>query len=166
MIMNRTKLLTIAVIGLLLINLGTLGVLLVQKPGRPPHGPLSPPPHKHGEGPRQLIIDRLHFDAEQQKQYDVLINEHRIKTDELHEASRDIHNELYSLLKADTIDRTKADSLILQIADNQKAVDNLNFSHFQEIKKICKPGQFGDFNELAGELAGLFGPKGPPPPKH
>lgn len=161
MIMNRTKLLTIAVIGLLLINLGTLGVLLMQKPGRLPHGQLSPP--KRGEGPRQLIIDRLHFDAEQQKQYDVLITEHRTKTDELHEASRDMHNELYSLLKADTIDRTKADSLILQIADNQKAVDNLNFDHFQEIKGICKPGQVGDFNELANELSRLFGPKGPPP---
>jgi Spy/CpxP family protein refolding chaperone len=160
--MNRTKLLTIAVIGLLLINLGTLGVLIMRKPPRPPHGEMPPPPPP-GEGPKQLIIDRLRFDDAQQKQYDVIIEEHKKKTNELHDASRDMHNQLYALLKTEPVDKAKADALIQQIADNQKAVDNLNFDHFQKIKSICKPDQVEDFNELAGELAALFGPKGPPP---
>lgn len=160
--MNRTKLLTIAVIGLLLINLGTLSVLIMHRPPHPPHGEMPPPP---GEGPRQLIIDRLHFDDAQQKQYQLLIDEHRKKTNELHEASRGMHNDLYSLLKAEPADKAKADSIMLQIADNQKAIENLNFDHFQKIKAICKPDQIEDFNELADELAELFGPKGPPPPR-
>lgn len=162
--MNRTKLLTIAVIGLLLINLGTLGVMMMHKPPRPPHGEMPPPPTDGNEGgPRQIIIDRLHFDGNQQKQYEVFISEHRKKTDDLHNASKELHNQLYIMLKSESIDKTKSDSLIEEIAGNQKAIENLNFNHFQEIKSICKPEQLEDFNELAGELAMLFGPKGPPP---
>ena len=157
--MNRTKLLTIAVIGLLLINLGTLGVMMMHKPPRPPHGEMPPP---NGEGPKQMIIDRLHFDNAQQKQYQVLIDEHKKKTNELHDASKELHDQLFSLLKTDVVDKAKADAIIQQISDNQKAIDNLNFDHFQKIKSICKPEQVKDFNELAGELAGLFGPKDPP----
>jgi protein CpxP len=156
--MNRTKLLTIAVIGLLLINLGTLGVMMMHKPPRPPHGEIPPPP-PNGEGPKQIIIDRLHFDENQQKQYEVFISEHRKKTDDLHNASKELHNQLYIMLKSESIDKAKSDSLIEEIADNQKAIENLNFNHFQEIKSICKPEQLEDFNELAGELAMLFGPR-------
>ena len=161
--MNRTKLLTIAVIGLLLINLGTLGVLMMHRPPHQPQSEMRPPPP--GEGPKQLIIDRLHFDDAQQKQYDLFIDEHKKKTNELHDASREMHNQLFSLLKSESIDKTKSDAIIQQIADNQKAIDNLNFDHFQKIKSICKPNQLEDFNELADELAELFGPKGPPSPR-
>jgi periplasmic protein CpxP/Spy len=160
--MSRIKLLTIAVLGLLLINIGTLGVLIMRKPPRPPHGEMPPP---SGEGPKRLIIERLHFDDAQVKQYELFIDEHRKKTNELHDASREMHDQLFSLLKNDPVDKTKADSIIQQIADNQKAVDNLNFDHFQKIKSICKGDQIKDFNELAEELAELFAPKGPPPPR-
>lgn len=159
--MNRTKLLTIAVIGLLLINLGALGVFIMHKPPRPPHGDMPLP--QQGGGPKELIIDRLHFDAGQEKQYELVIEEHKNKTNELHDASRELHNQLYSLLKNEAIDKTKVDAIIQQIADNQKAVDNLNFDHFQKIKSICKSDQLDDFYKLADELAQLFGPKGPLP---
>ena len=163
--MNRTKLLTIAVIGLLLINLGTLCVMIMHKPPGPPQGNMPPPHGPNGEGPRQIIIDRLHFDTNQQQQYEVFISEHRNKTDDLHDASKELHNQLYSLLKNESIDKAKSDSLIQQIADNQKEIENLNFTHFQKIKTLCKPEQLEYFNELAGELSELFGPKGPPPPR-
>jgi len=158
--MNRTKLLTIAVIGLLLINLGTLGVFIMRKPPRPPYGVMPLPPQEGG--PKELIIDRLHFDAGQQKQYELIIEEHKNKTNELHYASRELHNQLYSLLKKEAIDKMKVGALIQQIADNQKAVDNLNFDHFQKIISICKSDQLDNFYELADELAELFGPKGAP----
>ena len=157
--MNRTKLLTIAVIGLLLLNFGILGVMFFGKPSHPPMHPNGGP---KGEGPKQIIIERLHFDATQQKEYEVLVVEHRTKTDELHEASKKLHDELFSLLKGDTINQGQSDSLILEIANNQKAIENLNFDHFNAIKKLCKGEQVGYFNELAGELARLFAPKGRP----
>lgn len=161
--MNRTKLLTIAVIGLLLLNFGILGVMFFGKSSQPP----MHPPHggPKGEGPKQIIIERLHFDALQQKDYELLVVEHRKKTDELHEASKELHDELFSLLKGDTINQRESDSLVLEIANNQKAIENLNFDHFNAIKNLCKAEQIGYFNELVDELGRLFAPKGPRPRK-
>lgn len=162
--MNRTKLLTIAVIGLLLLNFGILSVMFFGKTSQPPiHPPHGGP---KGEGPKQIIIERLQFDVMQQKNYELLVVEHRNKTDELHEASKKLHDDLYSLLKEDTINQRQSDLLIIEIADNQKAIENLNLDHFNAIKKLCKGEQVGYFNELVDELGQLFGRKGPPPPRH
>lgn len=163
--MDKIKLLTIAVVCLLLLNFGTLGVMLLHRPAHPPHEGMMPPPPR-GEGPKRIIIERLHFDAAQQKEYEALIEEHHAKTQELNRASRDLHQVLYSLLGEENVDKGKADSLILQISENQKAMDNLNFDHFQKIRGICKPEQLNDFKELSEELAELFAPKGPPPAEH
>jgi periplasmic protein CpxP/Spy len=160
--MNRTKLLTIAVIGLLLLNFGLLGMMILRKPPGLPHGEI---PHHEG-GPKRIIIERLHLDAAQQSQYETLIEEHRSASGKLNEASRELHKDLYTLLAADPVDTAKADSLILQIAENQKATDKLNFAHFQDIKALCKADQLAEFKLLTEELAGLFAPKGPPPPPH
>ncbi len=157
--MNRTKLLTIAVLGLLLINISTLCVLILHKPHRPPMGEVSIPP---GEGPKRIIIERLHFDDAQQQQYQLLIDGHRKKMRELNDATRKLHDSLFTLLKDASIDQSKADTLMQQIAANQKQTDQLNFDHFQKIKSICKPEQLNDFNELVDELGALFAPKGKP----
>ena len=158
--MNRTKLLTIAVIGLLLLNFGILGVMFFGKPSHPP----MHPEHggQKGEGPKQIIIERLHFDVMQQKDYELLVVEHRNKTDELHEASKKLHDGLFSLLKGDTINQRQSDSLVMEIANNQKAIEDLNFNHFSAIKKLCEGKQVGYYNELVDELGRLFAPKGRP----
>ncbi|MCW3084189.1 MAG: hypothetical protein JWP12_1555 [Bacteroidetes bacterium] len=153
--MNRTKLLTITVLGLLLINISMLCVLIIHRPHHPPMGEMNGPP---GEGPKRIIIARLHFDDAQQQRYQVLIDEHRKKMRELNDATRKLHDSLFTLLKDATIDQAKADTLMQQIAANQKQTDELNFDHFQKIKSICKPEQLKDFNELVEELGALFAP--------
>ncbi len=158
--MEKSKLLTFAVIGLLLINIGTLGLMLMQKSTRPPHGEMLPP---GGEGPKRIIIDRLHLNKSQEKEYELLVSEHQTQTQKLRETSKELHDKLYSLLQAEKINSTTSDSIIDEISDNQKAIENLNFAHFQAIKNICKGTQVEEFNKLAEELATLFSPKGPPP---
>ena len=155
--MNRTKLLTIAVIGLLLLNFGILGVMFFGKSSHPPM--YSPHGGPKGEGPKHIIIERLHFDETQQKEYELLVVEHRRKTNELHEASKKIHDQLFSLLKGDTINQKESDALILEITTNQKAIEDLNFDHFNAIKKLCKGEQIALFNELVNDLGRLFAPK-------
>ena len=154
--MNKPKLLTIAVVGLLLLNLGMITMFLFK--GKPPRHEDG----KQGEGPKKIIIERLNFDEGQQQQYEVIITEHRSKIRELNKRSRDLHDQLYSLLKNNTIDKPISDSLIKTIAENQKAIDNLNFDHFQKIKAICKVSQIENFNGLVLDLTHLFGPKNGP----
>lgn len=157
--MERTKLLTITIIGLLLINLATLGFVFLNgpKPGGMPH-----------EGrplPKDIIIDKLHFDANQQKEYEKLIRWHRGKIDQLDDSIRQTKNTLYSgLTESDTNTKTK-DSLIALLNTYQKQVEETHFKHFEDIKKLCKPEQQEYFKALTTELSRIFAPR-PRRPRH
>jgi Spy/CpxP family protein refolding chaperone len=160
--MNRTKLLTIAVLGLLLINLATLTFIVLRRP-HPPIKPFEESIGPRGEGPKKLIIERLNFDSTQQMEYGKIVDAHRRKSRELNDEARNLHEKLYVLLKENAINKTKADSIIVLISENQKLKDNLNLEHFEQIKLICKPEQRDKFNALVDDLTLLFSPHGPAP---
>lgn len=150
--MEKTKLLTIAVIGLLIINLGTLGFLFLN-------GNKHRPPHEGRPEPKYEIIEKLHFDTEQQKQYDKLIEWHKANIGEADDNIRDAKNELYTQLSKPEVDMKEKDSLIAVINSNQKKIEEIHFRHFEDIKKLCRKDQLDDFNALSEELARLFAPK-------
>lgn len=155
--MNRTRLLTIAVIGLLLLNFGTLTYMFLNKS----HDETGPPHSGKEEGPKYIIMARLHFNQTQKLQYSAMVDEHRRATRELHEESRAIHDKLFLLLRDRTTDEEKKMHLIEQIAENQERIEKLNFEHFQEIKSLCKGVQLKYFDELVYNLGKLFAPKRP-----
>lgn len=156
--MEKTKLLTIAVIGLLVINLGTLGFLLLNGKG-------DPHPHGGRPEPREIIIEKLHFDAVQQKEYAKLIEWHRSEITRLDDNIRKAKNELYSQLSQAETNATSKDSLISVINSNQKQIEETHFRHFEDIKKLCHKDQMKDFNALTEELSRIFAPK-PRRPRH
>ena len=147
--MEKQKLITISVIALLLLNIGTLGFLFVSGP-KQGH---RPPPHGRPE-PRAIIIERLHFDAQQIDAYEQLIREHHKHIDAMDEKIRDAKNSLYTLLNSS--DSSSKDSLIIALGNYQKEIETTHFNHFADIKKLCKPNQIEDFEELTEELSRLF----------
>ena len=158
MIMEKTKVLTFGIVALFLLNLGTLGFLLLSGPKghRPPNGPEGRPK------PREIIIEKLHFDAAQIQQYDKLITWHRSQINDLEDRIRDAKNELYLQLNEEVVTNKTTDSLINVLAMSQKQIETVHFKHFQDIKKMCKKEQLNDFSELTEELSKLFS-KGPKP---
>ncbi|MBO0947816.1 periplasmic heavy metal sensor [Fibrella forsythiae] len=158
--MERTKLLTIAVIGLLLLNLVTIG-FLVLRPGKPGGRPEDGPPG--GEGPSRIIIERLHFDDNQQERYQTLIEAHRAQTRELASQSVHLYRDYYGLLENDQPDTAQITSLNRQIGQNQREQAQLNFDHFNDIKQLCRPDQQAAFRQLVSELSRLFGRQQRPP---
>jgi protein CpxP len=158
--MERTKLLTFTVVGLLLLDLVTISFLIL-KPGRP-----QPPDPRNGPGrsdePATIIIKRLHFDPDQQRAYQKLVDQHQKQMRILNESMAQLHRDYYGLLAAVSPDMARQAVLSQQIADNQKAQAGLNFRHFEQIKALCHPAQQDDFRQLAGELARLFGRHRPP----
>lgn len=157
--MERTKLLTITIIGLLLINLATLVFVFLNGPK--PGGM----PHEERHQPKAIIIDKLHFDTNQQKEYEKLILWHRGKIDELDSAIRETKNELYSILGEEKIDNNAKTRLITRLNQYQKQVEETHFKHFEDIKKLCKPAQKEEFEALTEELSRIFAP-GPRQPNH
>ena len=150
--MERTKLLTLAVIGLLLLNLFTIGYVALRS-GPPPH-PDQPP---GSGGPAALIIERLHLDARQQARYAELRDQHQQSLRSLNDEAVRLYGSYYGLLEADSLDPVRATALSQQLAQNQQAVAGVNLTHFQQLKALCRPNQQADFRRLVGDLAQLFG---------
>ncbi len=159
--MSKLKLLTIAVIGLLAINIGVVSFLLLRKPPLPPAGR---PSVRKENGPKKLIIERLHFDKDQVAAYELLIAEHQVAVKALKDSISHTKNSLYQSLKNETF--SNKDSLISQLSNLQKRIELVHYEHFTQIKKICRPEQKEAFNALTSELAFYFTTekKAPPPP--
>ena len=157
--MTKIRQLTIAVVGLLLVNVGLLAFLPVNKPGPPQGGGYRP----NGEGPKQIIIEKLDLNPEQIVAYGRLIDGHKDAIAKLTGEVRTTRNKLYATLSDDP---SSADSLLDQLGALQVAIETTHYRHFTEIKKLCRPDQLGKFQELTSELSSYFGPlKGLPPPK-
>ena len=163
--MEKTKLLTLAVITLLVLNLGTLGFLLLSGPKG--HKPPSGQGPEGRPKPREIIIEKLHFDANQQKEFDKLIQWHQGEIRSIEDNIREAKNELYQILSASEVNLKTKDSLINALALDQKQIESTHFKHFEDIKKMCHKEQLEDFNNLTEELGRIFS-KGqrPPRPRH
>ncbi|NQW42831.1 MAG: hypothetical protein HQ463_05305 [Bacteroidetes bacterium] len=151
--MNKIKLLTIISLGLLISNLLLIGFIVFKKPG----------PNRN-EGPRDIIIEKLHLNAKQIEQYDQLIAWHRKEVGQTDENIKSIKNELYKNIKKENNLQLK-DSLIKLIANNQIQLENVHVKHFEDLKNICTKEQLPAFEELTKELANFFS-KGKPRPQN
>jgi Spy/CpxP family protein refolding chaperone len=149
--MEKSKLITFSIIALLLINLATLGFLLLSGPK---NGPT--PPHGGRPKPKEIIVEKLNFDTKQQVDYDQLIQQHRKEITTTEDHIKSAKNELYLLLNDESVDVAKKDSLISLLSNYQKEIETIHFNHFRDIKKLCKPEQLNDFNDLTEELSRLF----------
>ena len=146
--MDKIKLLTYAVIGLLLLNVGIIGFLFFSRPNRNPE--------VNHRKPKEFISEKLHFDANQNEKYESIIPIYKDKIDSLDAINRKLKSELYSQLKLQVVNSAIKDSIINLFLANQKQIEQLHFKHFLDIKNICKASQLNDFNALTQELGKMF----------
>lgn len=158
--MEKSKLLTLAVVALLVINIGTLVFLFL---GKPHPGPGMGPEGMGRPKPKEIIIEQLDLDAPQIKVYEGLIQEHRQRVDSLDRIIRESKDALYQNLANDSGDAVDT-ALIAKINAAQKQIELTHYQHFLALKKLCKPQQKEKFEALTEELHHLFGR--PPHPPH
>ncbi len=108
-----------------------------------------------GNRPKEHIIKELHFDDAQIKQYEVYINEHRSAIREQNNKMNGLRKKLYLQLNENQNPKL-IDSIIILIAEHQYAMEEINYNHFLEIKKLCKPSQIIYFESLSSNIADLF----------
>jgi len=147
--MNRTTLLTVVAVLLLLANLAMVTVMFMGRNRPPEHG--RPP---HHAGPRDIIIERLRLDSGQVVAYDRLIEAHRASIHDLDRQMMDARNALYSgLMDAHTL---ASDSLLGVIAQVQQQVEQTHVMHFADIRDLCREDQLPHFEEMTRDLARYF----------
>ena len=146
--MSKNRFYIFIIVGLLISNLLLVTFVFMRKP-------------PHHSGPRDLIIERLHFDENQVRQYDELIKQHRMQIRDKEHEMMDLKTQYYSLLKNN--DRKNEDSLIHEIGKVSMETEKINFKHFQDIKRICHPDQIKNFDDLINDFESLFAPAPKPP---
>ena len=93
-------------------------------------------------GPRDMIIEALHFDDEQIREYDLLIKDHRI-------LMRKGKSELYNFRKSYFL--TDSDSALSLLSNSYSDLENINKNHINEIMEICNSSQKEDFRIVIKE---------------
>jgi protein CpxP len=151
--MNNSKFLKIVVIAILAINIAVIGYILINKEALFGNKP---------QKPREIVIKKLGFDANQIKQYEVTITKHQNKIKALDDSIRKAKNKLYSRLNESSAEIDTNDSLVSQINSYQKQIEITHYNHFIEIKKICNQEQLEKFNALTNELSKIFSGKRKP----
>lgn len=146
--MSRNRFYIFVIVGLLISNLLLVAFILMKKP-------------REHSSPRNLIIERLHFDENQVQQYDELIRQHRMQITEKEHEMMTLKTQYYSFLK--NSNQNNNDSLIPSIGMVSMETEKINFKHFQDIKKICHPDQIKYFDDLINDFESLFA-RGPKPP--
>lgn len=148
--MSKIKLLGIAVIGLLLLNLAMICFMFLHRPSQ--RRPIQPGMQKNG--PRDIIIHRLKFDKDQITAYNKLIEVHKTRIKELNDSIFTFKNQLYASL-SDT-SSAHPDDMISRINILQKKIETTHFNHFLDIRKLCNPDQLPAFEELSKDLSLYF----------
>lgn len=165
--MEKDRFLIIVIIILFVLNLFTLGYVIIGREGHSPPdiekvGPRGPgdmdPNRKNPGRPDEVIINRLKLNKDQVLQFENLKDEHRKQTEDLQFASKKLHDEYFGLLKSDTPDTVKASQLLVELGKNQQQLDKVTFEHFRKIKDICDKDQKQLFNTFIDEIAASFKP--------
>lgn len=120
-------------------------------------------PRPRPEGPKNYIIDRLQLNKSQIKAYETLIKKHRANKQQLHKAIKENKQQMFALLLLKN--PSKIDSITAHIAAIHRKIELQDFDHFRALKKLCKPNQISNFEDLVSELGTLFTRKPPPPPR-
>ncbi len=118
-------------------------------------------PPRHDGGPAKKIINDLNLSATQTAEFEKLKEQHHSSMLELQKKGRELRDEFFELLKQEHPDPTQITEKAGAIAENQKQIEMITFSHFESVRKMCSPEQKKKFDEMIGDI--LRKMSGPPP---
>lgn len=155
--MNNIKSLKIIIVFLLLINIGTISFMWINRP--------HPKDQVGG-----FFEKELQFTPKQVSLFEGLKEEHRSKMDVLKEESKKLHDTYFDLLKNPSIDTATISKVATEIANVKKNEELVTFYHFQKVRAICDEKQKIKFDNIIKEAARMLAPprgpregQGPPP---
>lgn len=149
--MTTKRLLIIAIGVLVLLNIGTLLFLWMQRGER-----------GGGASVGQFITHELQFTPEQSARFDVMKEAHHTSVDSLHRINRELHRQLFNRLSQP--EDASVDSISTRISENEKQIDLITFRHFREVREMCTLEQQKKFDDIIQEVLRRLQPKKGPPP--
>jgi len=141
---SRNKILLIAVIILLLTNIGILAFFLTGK--APDKGGLR-------GGNREAMVtaflqNDIGFDKTQMNAYDTLSKMNKENMKASFDEIRNNRQALYKELGSQAFNDSAINAAAVKVADKQKDIEVKMLSHFAAIRKLCNPAQQAKFDSL------------------
>ncbi|HMS32918.1 MAG TPA: Spy/CpxP family protein refolding chaperone [Ignavibacteria bacterium] len=177
---DKNKILTIAVVALIITNLGILVYLWYERSqnfnstGRMSSGermqrPEGKPPQDRMTsegGPKEFLILELKLDEKQKEDYGKLVDEHRAEMKRIREKIRNEKDDMWKEITKPKNENNTAERSAAEIGEDQKQIELITFAHFQKVRELCNDDQKKKFDEVIQETLRMMGPENPPPPLH
>ncbi len=128
--MKNNKILTIAVVLLLLTNIALIAFMLTEKKGK------TGGKRQGSREPFELMVKELGMTDQQQKDYKGLKEAHFKNVRPLFDSIRAAKTAFYTLIKNGEISDSVLDAHTANISAKQAALEKLTFAHFREVRNI------------------------------
>ena len=140
-IFKQKTYLVVTVIILIILNLGILTMLWINKPDHPKF------PNHIADRPNEqeqisiLLRQELEFTDEQIEEYLHLRRINREQMSGLENEIRDLKRQMFNKVILENSDLPISDSLLSMILDKQGQIEKLTYQHFLDLNQLCDPGQ-------------------------
>lgn len=143
---NNSKILTIAVVLLLITNIALVAFMVMGRNNRKDD-------RGGGKGdPSELMAKELNMTEEQKKEHKLLKDEHLKNIKPLFDSVRAAKIAFYALVKDTTVSDSTINVYSQRICERQSAIDKLTFAHFKKIRKLFTQEQLPKFDEFVQKM--------------
>lgn len=155
---SKTNWIAIAVGALVLINIGLVASIWLQRNSDKPEasGPMP--------GDRNPLATQLGFDSVQRRQFDTLRARHFALAQGYREELRSLKERYFEGIKTGA---AANDSLAQAMAQVQAKLDRSTYEHFMQVRALCNEGQKNTFDRMLMRIINAMGKQGrregPPP---
>jgi protein CpxP len=157
---QKPKVLTIVIIGLLVLNFGTLAFLWFHRPQKQlmEYREIRKTP-----SPRGFLEGQLNFSEKQKDEAMKLREEHMKTMTALQDSLHSLKNTLFDLIAVTPTDTPRVNAVVQAIGAEQQQIELSTFYHFQKIRALCDDNQKQKFDKIMKEVENRMdmGPQGP-----
>ena len=141
---SSNKILSIAVVLLLLVNVA-LVIFIVTKKG-------NSGPRKQREDPFTLMVKELDMTDKQQTDYKAQKEAHLKMIRPLFDSLRAAKTAFFSLVKDPDVNDSLVNNYSKKVTDQQSVIDKLTFEHFRKVRSLFTPEQQPKFDAFVQKM--------------
>lgn len=142
--MKTNKILTIAVVLLLLVN---VAMLIFMLKGRGHHEM-----KKRGGGPFEMMVKEMNMTDQQQTQFKKLKDDHFTAIKPVFDSIRTLKKSLFGLVKEENVNDSLVNNYSALIAQQQAIIDKLTINHFRKVRALFSADQQQKFDSITQRM--------------
>lgn len=141
---NNTRILTIAVILLLVVNIGLVYFILKGRKG---------PDRREGrKDPTEMMSKELNMTDQQQKDFKSMKEEHFKNVRPLFDSIRASKTAFFSLIRDPNVTDSMIDAREQQVLAQQARLDKITFDHFKKVRALFTPEQLPKYDSIINKM--------------